>query len=141
MFDKGSNKNNRIELLQWISFGNVDIASRTMWLGITGLIDKPEPMSELFNIPMDSFDFERCMELVNSCHITKEQLEKIKIPFPWFAPIIDNWDELVNLSESTDIWKTGNVFTRLKHLRPECMKISGFIEVRTGYWQRLPVNL
>lgn len=126
-----------MELLKWIALGKVGISSRSMWLAITGLINKPEKMGTYFNVPMDSDDFSQCLELVQDYNITKEQLEKVKIPFPWFAPIIDNWNELVLLYNM----RSGMLYDRLQKLRHECMKIDGFWEIRSGYWQRPSANV
>lgn len=131
-----------MKLLEWIACGKVGISSRTMWLAITGIIEKPERMSTLFNVPMDRSDFAQCLQMVNSYYVSKEQLEKVKIPFPWFSPIIDHWDELVQLYNVASDYKSGMLlYNRLHELMHECMIIDGFIEVRSGYWQRQSANV
>jgi hypothetical protein len=126
-----------MKIVEWIATNGNETSSRTMWLGITGIMEKPEHMGILFRIPMDVHDFRSCLALVQQYNVTKEQLENIKRPFPWFAPILDNWDQLVSLYDRDPQL----LYRKLVELRHECIKIDGYIQVRPSYWQQLSDTL
>jgi len=128
------------KLMEWIAFGQVGVSSRTMWLAITGIIDKPQIMGYLFDVPLDNDDFSRCLKMVRDYNVTNEQLQAVKIPFPWYAPIIDDWNNLVILYDACKINGSSLFYDRIQELRHECMRIDGYEEIRPGYWQKQGMN-
>ena len=97
---------------EWIISGDTGLSSKTMWAALK-FIDV-DPLNNRFSYPSDGGDFGRCYRLVKECNIPKEGLDRVKEVFKWFAPIIDNWEELCSLYE-----KKGDIYKRLKELQPE----------------------
>lgn len=68
--------------------------TRTMWCGLMGV----GPGSNgRFDIPYDADDFSRCYDLVIFAEISPvDDLPRICEIFPWYKPIVDSWDALVD---------------------------------------------
>jgi len=121
-------------LNQWIATGEVGVSSKTMWAAITrsGSSDRK---TRNWDVPHDPDDFSRCISFVRECSITPEQLQMVKSSFKWWAPIIDNWDELVSLwDEESPNGKCPKLYNKLRDYKNEVMVLSGFKEVHPGSW-------
>ena len=103
-------------MIEWIATHHVGTSSRTMWTGLMGVNAEPTEVFLHFDIPYDSDDFSRCYDLVKFCEVTHEDFAKILQRFPWYAPIIRNWEKLKALYEAKD---HGGVYDLLSELRNE----------------------
>lgn len=92
--------NNNIS--KWIVEGEVGISSKTMWVALMDVETTHNNRGFYFDIPYDPDDFSRCYQLVKDCEVTKEDLKKVEVRFPWWKPFIKNWDKLVEMYESKD---------------------------------------
>jgi hypothetical protein len=96
---------------RWILGRNTGVSSKTMWAAIAGVpIDYPDR-------PYDPSDMARCIAFVRECEISNDDLQKVKQVYPWFAPYVDNWDEIVTLTDSSDL------YTYMKILEEESLDI------------------
>lgn len=103
-------------MTEWIATHHVGTSSKTMWAGLMGVNADPTEVFLSFDIPYDSDDFSRCYDLVKFCEVTHEDFKKILQRFPWYAPIIRNWDQLAAMYEAKD---HEGVYSLLKELREE----------------------
>lgn len=105
------------KLHEWIVNHHTGISSRTMW---TGLMDvEPAPQSPIisFDVPYDVDDFSRCYDLVKFCEVDPDKdFPKILARFPFYAPIVRNWNKLITLYEAKDY---SGVYNLLDSLMPE----------------------
>jgi hypothetical protein len=122
-----------MNLTEWIVQGEVGVSSKTMWAALMGVFPKAAGKGFTWDVPHDPDDFRRCMQFVEACQITMEQLQKIKEIVPWFAPIIDNWGQLVTMYVSHG---NAELYNRLQELEKEAMILDGWIEKSPGYWIR-----
>jgi hypothetical protein len=107
-------------LNEWIIYGETGISSKTMWAAITGAVSQ-ELESGYFDIPHDSDDFSRCYKFWKQCNLTREQLNKVKETFNWWAPYIDHWDELAAMYERG----CGGMYKYMSTLRNQAYEIKG----------------
>lgn len=82
-------------MIRWIGTHPVGMSSRTMWCALMGVSIKNHESAD-FNVPHDASDFSRCYDLVTFCEITKDELQKVVEAFPYYKPIIEEWDNLVS---------------------------------------------
>lgn len=82
-----------------------------------------------FDVPSDWDDFSRCYDLVTFCEVEKEELQKVVEAFPYYKPIIDEWDNLVTAYRD----KSG-VFQIIDSRRDEIMELKGYTKKANGYW-------
>ena len=116
-------------MLQWIGTHHVGISSRTMWCALMGVANAETPANCGFDVPYDWDDFSRCYDLVAFCEVTKEELQKVVEAFPYYKPIIDRWDELV------EAYLCGkSVFQIIDGVRDEVMELKGYKKKGSGYW-------
>lgn len=104
-------------MIDWIGLGNFGRSSLTMWcalMGSTTIVRADKPY--------DNPDFDYCIRMVRMGNVTKEDLLKVKERYKWYAPYIDNWDELVALYDAKSD-KQSELFNRLQELREESDKI------------------
>ena len=47
--------------------------------------------------PRDADDFSRCYDLYKFCELTPADLQKVANRYPYWRPIIDQWDELCEM--------------------------------------------
>lgn len=121
------------KMLEWIGTHNVGISSRTMWCALMGVANSETPTYYGFDFPRDADDFSRCYDLVSFCEVTKEDLQKVVEAFPYYQPIIEEWDNLV----SAYLNKSGrgrSVFQIIDSRRDEIMKLKGYEKQGDGYW-------
>lgn len=120
---------NKTKMLQWIGTHHVGISSRTMWCALMGVANSETPTYYGFDTPYDWDDFSRCYDLVTFCEVTKDELQKVVEAFPFYKPIIDRWDELV------EAYLCGkSVFKIIDGVRDEVMELKGYKKQGYGYW-------
>lgn len=125
---------NKTKMLEWIGTRDVGVSSRTMWVALMGVARGVNDYNGGFDVPHDSDDFSRCYDLVKYGEVTKEELQKVVEAFPYYKPIIDRWDELVEAYLSTG---SKGVFKILEGTRDEVMKLMGYIKMGGGYYCKL----
>ena len=81
------------DVLKWLANGNVGISSKTIACAMA------EVDSKIQDIPSDPSDFMRCLKMLDACPSIKN-LDKVKERIPAYAPIIDNWNTIVDLLEA-----------------------------------------
>lgn len=104
-------------MIDWIGLGQLGRSSLTMWCA---LMDARTIVSA--DKPYDNPDFDYCIRMVRMGNVTKEDLQKVKERFKWYAPYIDNWDELVALYDA-HAEKRLELFNRLQELEKESDEI------------------
>ena len=128
-----------MEQLEWIISGETGISSKTMWSAINGVTTKEQNHRKglKHDVPYDPADFRRCYLYVNQTNVTKEQLQKVKEVFKWYAPFIDNWDELVSIYESEK--GTGScpkTYDFIQELETESRILDGWKKISDTRWER-----
>lgn len=83
---------NKKKMIEWIGLGVMGISSRTMWCVLMGV-----SVVGYVDCPCDVADFDYCVWMVRNGKVTRDDLQKVKERYDWFAPFVDNWDELVSL--------------------------------------------
>lgn len=104
-------------MIDWIGLGNFGRSSLTMWCALMGSTTKIGA-----DKPYDNPDFDYCIRMVRMGNVTKEDLQKVKERYKWYAPYIDNWDELVALYDAKSD-KQRELFNRLQELEKESDEI------------------
>lgn len=83
--------------------------------------------------PYDADDFSRCYDLYKFAELTKEDLQAVVVAYPYYAPIVERWDELCGLYESKDY---SGIYETLNSLRDEIMKLKGYKKLKSGVWTK-----
>lgn len=105
------------KLQEWIVCHHTGISSRTMWAGLMDITSDSQSPICRFDVPYDADDFSRCYDLVKFCEVDPgTDFPKILARFPFYAPIVQNWNKLIALYESNDY---GGVYDLLSKLMPE----------------------
>lgn len=125
---------NKTKMLEWIGTRHVGVSSRTMWCALMGVARDGDGSHSGFDVPYDWDDFSRCYDLVTYGEVTKEELQKVVEAFPFYKPIIDRWDELVEAYLSPGC---KGVFQILESTRDEVMELMGYIKMGGGYYCKL----
>lgn len=125
---------NKTKMLEWIGTRHVGVSSRTMWCALMGVANSETPTCYGFDTPHDWDDFSRCYDLVVYGEVTKEELLKVVEAFPFYKPIIDRWDDLVEAYLSPGV---KGVYQILDGTRDEVMKLMGYVKVGGGYYCKL----
>lgn len=125
---------NKTKMLEWIGTRDVGVSSRTMWVALMGVARGVNDYNGGFDVPHDSDDFSRCYDLVKYGEVTKEELQKVVEAFPYYKPIIDRWDDLVEAYLSPGC---KGVFQILESTRDEVMELMGYIKMGGGYYCKL----
>lgn len=125
---------NKTKMLEWIGTRDVGVSSRTMWVALMGVARGVNDYNGGFDVPHDSDDFSRCYDLVKYGEVTKEELQKVVEAFPYYKPIIDRWDDLVEAYLSPG---SKGVFQILESTRDEVMELMGYIKMGGGYYCKL----
>lgn len=107
---------NSDKMIKWIGTRRVGVSSRTMWCALMGTVDEDQRWTLLFDVPHDAQDFARCYDLVSFCELTPEDLQRVTEIFPYYKPIVDEWDRL---TEAFTAGRRGEVFDILKSKRAE----------------------
>ena len=125
---------NKTKMLQWIGTHHVGISSRTMWCALMGVANSKTPTYYGFDTPHDWDDFSRCYDLVEYGEVAKEELQMVVDAFPFYKPIIDRWDELVEAYLSVG---GKGVFQILESTRDEVMRLMGYVNMGGGLYSKL----
>lgn len=119
------------KMIEWIGTHHVGISSKTMWCALMGVADINTDSYDRFDTPGDADDFSRCYDLVTFCEVTKEELQKVVKAFPYYKPIIDEWDNIVSAYVQADYKRVFNIV----HGRyDEIMELKGYKKQGYGYW-------
>lgn len=101
-------------MMQWIALRDVGVSSRTMWCALMGVAKWDTPgCGHLFDVPHDAGDFALCHDLVQFCEVTKEELQKVTSAFPYFEPVIREWDILTENYEARNYRVLNHMLTLL----------------------------
>lgn len=100
----------RQKMIDWIGLGKMGRSSRTMWCALMGAADVTDA-----DKPYDNADFDYCIRMVRMANVTKEDLQKVKERYEWYAPYIDGWDELVSLYDADDNQELFELLQQLKY--------------------------
>ncbi|AGQ28775.1 hypothetical protein M495_14490 [Serratia liquefaciens ATCC 27592] len=108
-----------MKVLKWQSSGRVGVSSATMASIALGL--KKPFYGDQFSPPWDPADLTRCMKLVECIPEIRDHFQTIGKRCKKFAPILDHWDELVEMVKQE--WAVGNrapkTYARMKQLLGE----------------------
>lgn len=124
---------NKTKMLQWIGTHHVGISSRTMWCALMGVASSETPSYYGFDVPHDWDDFSRCYDLVVYGEVTKEELQVVIEAFPFYKPIIDRWDELVEAYLSPG---GKGVYRILDSVYSEVMGLKGYVNLGGGLYSK-----
>lgn len=91
------------KMIEWIGLGAMGISSRTMWCALMGV-----SVVDYADCPHDIADLDYCIRMVRNGKVTKDDLQKVKEHYAWFAPFVDNWDELVSLYDNGKLCELNN---------------------------------
>ena len=105
---------NKDKMIEWIGCHRVGISSKTMWCAIMGV------KCYKADVPYDADDFSRCYDLYKFSELTPADLQKVANIYPYWRPIIDQWDELCEMYSSQNY---GGVNERLNAMFDEIMKL------------------
>ena len=86
-----------------------------------------------FDVPYDWDDFSRCYDLVKYGEVTKEELQKVVESFPFYKPIIDRWDALVEAYLSSG---GKGVYQILDGVYDEVMSLRGYVNLGGGLYSK-----
>ena len=125
---------NKTKILQWIGTHHVGISSRTMWCALMGVANSETPTYYGFDTPHDWDDFSRCYDLVVYGEVTKEELQMVIEAFPFYKPIIDRWDQLVEAYLSPDGKGVSQI---IESTRDEVMGLMGYVNMGGGLYSKL----
>ena len=118
---------NKDKMIEWIGCHTVGISSRTMWCAIMGVKFREA------DTPRDADDFSRCYDLYKFCELTPADLQKVANIYPYWRPIIDQWDELCEMYVAKNY---GGVNERLNAMFDEIMKLRGYTKIRSGHYEK-----
>ena len=122
---------NKDKMIEWIGSHKVGISSKTMWCAIMGVKCYEE------GIPCDADDFSRCYDLYRFCELTQADLQKVANIYPYWQPIIDQWDELCEMYAAKNY---SGVNERLNAMFDEIMELKGYTKTRSGYYVKKPIR-
>lgn len=120
---------NKTKMLEWIGTRHVGVSSRTMWVALMGVAHGVNDYNGGFDVPYDWDDFSRCYDLVQYGEVTKDELQKVVEAFPFYKPIIDRWDELVEAFLSPG---GKGVYKILDGVHDEVMRLKGYVNMGGG---------
>lgn len=116
---------NKDKMIEWIGCHSVGISSRTMWCAIMGVKCREA------DTPRDADDFSRCYDLYRFCELTQADLQKVANIYPYWRPIIDQWDELCEIYLAKDYVELDE---RLNAMFDEIMELKGYTKIREGHY-------
>ena len=101
---------------------------------MTGTIVVPTDCKHgALDIPYDSDDFGRCYRLLKAVPEWRGRLSEVAAVLPKWAPLVERWDELEDLYETS----LKQCTDRLCELYPLCMEADGWTKTGKGSWRRL----
>lgn len=105
-----------------------------MWCALMGVARYGDASVNGFDVPHDWDDFSRCYDLVVYGEVTKEELQMVVEAFPFYKPIIDRWDELVEAYLSPG---GKGVYRILDSVYSEVMELMGYVNMGGGLYSKL----
>ena len=124
---------NKTKMLEWIGTRHVGVSSRTMLCALMGVARDVDSCYAGFDVPYDRDDFSRCYDLVTYGEVTKEELQKVVEAFPYYKPIIDRWDALVEAYLSPG---GKGVYQILDGVYDEVMNLKGYVNLGGGLYSK-----
>lgn len=124
---------NKTKMLEWIGTRHVGVSSRTMWVALMGVARGVNDYNGGFDVPHDWDDFSRCYDLVKYGEVTKDELQKVVEAFPFYKPIIDRWDDLVEAYLSPG---GKGVYQILDSVYSEVMGLRGYVNLGGGLYSK-----
>ena len=112
---------NKDKMIEWIGCHTVGISSRTMWCAIMGVKCREA------DTPRDADDFSRCYDLYKFSELTTADLQKVANIYPYWRPIIDQWDDLCEMYAAKNY---NRVNERLNAMFDEIMELRGYTKNR-----------
>ncbi len=100
----------REEVLRWMANEDIGVSSKTIAATIA------EVDCSHVDVPHDPSDFMRCLKMLDACPSIKN-LSKVKEVYPFYAPIINNWNEMVDLLEKDKKEYSGRSPTLYKYMQ------------------------
>ena len=104
-----------------------------MWCALMGVARDGDGSYDGFDVPYDWDDFSRCYDLVTYGEVTKDELQKVVEAFPFYKPIIDRWDELVEAYLSPG---GKGVYRILDGVHDEVMRLKGYVNLGGGLYSK-----
>ena len=122
---------NKDKMIEWIGTHDVGVSSKTMWVALMCPQCVDNKNSWEYNVPGDADDFSRCYDLYKFAELNLNDLRKIDNIFPYWRPIIDEWDKL----EAAFLEGTGfqNI---LDNKYDEVMELKGYTKTSNSTWER-----
>ena len=80
----------------------------------------------------------RTVDLYKFAELTKDNLQAVVAAYPYYAPIVERWEELCSLYEQGNY---RSIYEILDSLRDELMELKGFNKVANGAWVKSKNNL
>ena len=117
---------NKDKMIEWSVCNTVGISSITMWCAIMGV------KCYKADVPYDVDDFSRCYDLYKFSELTPADLQKVANIYPYWRPIIDQWDELCEIYVAKNY---SGVNERLNAMFDEIMELKGYTKTRSGYYE------
>nr|DAW80441.1 MAG TPA: hypothetical protein [Caudoviricetes sp.] len=124
---------NKTKMLEWIGTRHVGVSSRTMWVALMGVARGVNDYNGGFDVPHDWDDFSRCYDLVKYGEVTKDELQKVVEAFPFYKPIIDRWDDLVEAYLSPG---GKGVYQILDSVYSEVMGLRSYVNLGGGLYSK-----
>lgn len=121
------------KMIQWVGTHHVGVSSRTMWCALMGIAKDGTESHSGFDVPGDASDFSRCYDLVKFCEVGKDELQMVVDAFPFYKPIIEEWDNLTSAYDQEDYRR---VFDIIHSRYDEVMELKGYTKKGQGYWVR-----
>lgn len=106
---------NQSRMIEWIATHSVGVSSRTMWAGLMDVNTPSKDFAWRFDVPYDASDFGLCYDLVRFCDVDPvSDFPRIVVRFPWYKPVLDNWDGLCRLYESAQYLQVYEVLSKIR---------------------------
>ena len=122
------------KMIEWIGTQAVGVSSKTMWVALMC----PQCVNGNncwdYDIPHDADDFSRCYHLSKFAGLTLDDLRRVAKVFPYWKPIIDEWDNLVSAYVGMCF---DRVFNILQEKDDEVMELKGFVKTSESTWERM----
>ena len=121
------------KMIEWIGTQNVGVSSKTMWVAL--MCPQCVNGNDCWNydVPHDADDFSRCYHLSKFARLSLGDLRKVAKVFPYWKPIIDEWDNLVSAYADMCF---DSVFSILQEKHDEIMNLKGFTKTSDSTWDR-----
>lgn len=121
-------------MIEWIGTQAVGVSSKTMWVALMCPQRINGNNSWDYDVPHDAGDFGRCYHLSKFAGLTLNDLRTVAKVFPYWTPIIDEWDNLISAYKSMCY---DRVFNILQEKYDEVMKLKGFTNTSEYTWIRV----